>query len=105
MGTYLWSIYSLIPAATMDEVPWEFAPYFSSRTPVFQFRFDMEHTEISAICEAGQLVEFSFGDRGSGSVLTFPAGEPLSWSPANEEHKMEDTAIIRFTIHDGDSTP
>lgn len=105
MGTFLWSIYSLIPEHAMGAAQWEYAPALSSRTPVFQFQFDMEYTEISASCGAGELVEFNFGDGASDSSLTFPAEEPVSWSPMDAEHTTAEAAVIHFTVHDGDSTP
>lgn len=105
MGTYLWSIYSLIPEHAMGTSQWEYAPALSSRTPVFQFQFDMEYTEISASCDAGELVEFNFGDGASDSSLTFPAEEPISWSPMDAEHTTAEAAVIHFTVHDGDTTP
>ena len=105
MGTYLWSIYSLIPESAMGVAQWEYAPALSSRTPVFQFQFDMEYTEISASCDAGELVKFNFGDGASGSSLIFPAEEPISWSPMDAENTVAENAVIHFTVHDGDSTP
>ena len=105
MGTYLWSIYSLIPEPAMGAAQWEYAPAQSSKIPVFQFRFDLEYTEISAGCAAGQLVEFNFGHQAAASSLTFPAGAPLSWSPMNNEDTIAGETAIHFTVYDGGSTP
>ncbi len=104
MGTYLWSIYSLIPEKTMGEAQWEFAPALSFRSPVFEFKFDVDYTEISAVCDNGQLVEFNYGNKQS-PTLTVPAGESLHWSPSTDEYVMSSDAVIHFTIHNGDSTP
>ncbi len=102
-GAYLWSIYSLIPESVLGTAEWEYAPALSSRSPVFQFTFDMEYTKISAICDNGSLVEFNYGD-GKGNTITFPAGQPISWSPVSDKDIMADQAVIRFTVYYDDDT-
>lgn len=101
MGTYLWSIYSLVKERTMGSAQWTHSPYFSSLCPVFQFKFDMEYTEVSAVCEGGSLVEFNYGDQNSGSELTFQSGHLLSWSPVDND-KLNQNIKIYFTIHTKD---
>ncbi len=103
MGTYLWSIYSLVPESAMGVAQWESAPMLSSRSPVFPFRFDMDYTEISAICTNGVLSEFNYGNE-SDTQLRISAGESLHWSPNNNGLPVSTDTIIRFTIHDGDQT-
>lgn len=105
MGTYVWSIYSLVPESALGMAQWEYAPMLSSRSPVFQFAFDMEHTEISAACVTGQLMEFNFGERERAASLIYPAGEPLSWSPVGKGGVMASSAAIHFSVHDEDKTP
>lgn len=74
MGTYLWSIYSLVPESAMGVAQWEYAPMLSSRSPVFRFEFDMDYDEISAVCTESNLVDFN-GINDSGSSMVVPAGK------------------------------
>ncbi len=104
MGTYLWSIYSLVPESAMGVAQWESAPILSSRSPVFTFQFDMDYTEISAICTNGVLTEFNYGDE-SDIQLTVPAGESLHWAPISEGLPLSGETIVRFSIVDGDNVP
>ena len=102
MGTYLWSIYSLIPESAMGVAQWEYAPMLSSRSPVFPFTFDMDYTEISAVCVDGLLVDWETPGKTSDHNMTFKKGVPLCWSPQNEDALRVSRAAIQFTVLNGD---
>lgn len=100
MGTYIWSIYSLINETNMGVAQWEYVPMLSSRLPAFRFAFDMEYKEIFASCTGGRLVDFDSQSAtqaaSSDIVLTFPKGNAVYWSPMeefNETGQASDTAI------------
>lgn len=104
MGTYLWSIYSLIPESTMGSAQWEYAPELSSSNPVFRFEFDMDYEEISAVCTESNLVDF-IGTSESGPSMTIPAGKHLWWSPVDKNGNTVSAADIHFSIHKGGIAP
>ena len=101
MGTYLWSIFSLVPEAAMGSAQWEYAPLFSSRLPVFRFSFDLGYDQLSAACAEGTLVDFN-GTGESGHDTVISAGTDLYWSPADGDDPPADAAQIHFsTDRDG----
>ena len=102
MGTYLWSIYSLVPEAAMGVAQWELTTY-SSRSPVFRFEFDLDYDEISAVCTESKLVDFN-GTNEAGSNMMVPAGKCLYWSPVNENGAIVSDADIHFSVHKDDKT-
>ena len=104
-GTYLWSIFSLVPETAMGVAQWEYAPMLSSRSPVFQFQFELEYTEISANCSTGWLAAFHSSGMESGTAMTYPAGQPLSWSPENPQASIAENAVVRFTVQTSDAQP
>ena len=103
VGTYIWSIYSLVPESAMGFAQWEFAPMLSSRLPVFRFEFDMEYTSIQADCDAGLLVPWDTPGGASSTVMTYKEGCALYWSPANEEGTAVTSAKVLFTVMNGDT--
>ena len=103
VGTYIWSIYSLVPESAMGFAQWEFAPMLSSRLPVFRFEFDMDYTSIQASCNAGLLVPWDTPGSSSDTVMTFNEGCALYWSPSDEEGKAVTSAKILFTVMNGDT--
>ncbi len=102
--TYIWSIYSLVPEASMGVAQWEFAPILSSRAPVFTFALDMPYTQITATCSQGVLTEFNYGST-SDTSLTIPAGKAIHWAPSQDGMGVSGDTTIRFTVHDGEKTP
>lgn len=102
MGTYLWSIYSLIPENAMGRAQWEYEPLLSSHIPVLRFEFDMLYTEITAFCVESQLVDFDSRDKTSGANLTFDTGDSLYWSPMDKDGNIVSNAHILFIVHNGD---
>ena len=100
IGTYIWSIYSLVPESVMGAAHWEYAPMLSSRIPVFPFDFDLEHTEVFAYCSNGSLGTYGVD---SGSSLTIKNGETLCWSPIGEDGTVVSSAIIHFSVRDGET--
>ena len=103
VGTYIWSIYSLVPEDVMGFAQWEYAPMLSSRLPVFRFEFDMEFTSIQANCNAGKLVPWDTPGSTSSTVMTYKEGSALYWSPANEDGTAVTSAKILFTVMNGDT--
>ena len=103
VGTYIWSIYSLVPESAMGFAQWEFAPMLSSRLPVFRVEFDMEYTSIQATCDNGHLVPWDTPGSSSDTIMTYKEGCALYWSPSNEEGKAVTSAKILFTVMNGDT--
>lgn len=99
MGTYLWSIYSLVPESSMGVAQWEYAPMLSSRLPVFRFVFDLDYDEISAVCTESDLVAFDEEGTPSDSSMLLEEGEALHWSPLGEDGVPVTSADIHFSVH------
>ena len=104
MGTYLWSIYSLVPESAMGVAQWEYAPMLSSRCPLFRFEFDMDYTEISAVCTESLLMDWETPGATADHSMTFKKGVPLCWSPLDEDGNVVTSAIIHFSVHQDDIT-
>ncbi len=102
MGTYLWSIFSLVPESTMGMVQWTYTPLVSSRYPVFRFEFDMDYTEVSAVCTESPLVDFKATGKSDFSMV-IRKGDAMWWSPVGKDGKDTSKADIHFTVHNGDS--
>ncbi len=100
-GTRLHSIYSLVPEATMGESVWTYEPYYSSYSPLMNIRFNIDCTEIEAVCDDGEFVR----DKTHYTVITIPVGEMLGWSPATDEYMTASSAAIYFTVKNGDGVP
>lgn len=105
MGTYLWSIYSLVPESAMGVAQWEYAPMLSSRSPYFRFEFDMDYTELSAVCTQSLLVDRDASGTPSDTSLIFKDGNALYWSPIDKDGNVVTAAIIHFSVHQGDIAP
>lgn len=99
VGTYIWSIYSLVPESAMGTAQWEYAPMLSSRSPVFSFNFELGHTEISTYCTGGLLGAYGVD---SDSSMTVKNGETLYWSPVDKDGSVATTAVIPFSVRQGD---
>lgn len=104
VGTQLWSIYSLVPEAAMGVAQWEYAPMLSSRCPYFRFEFDMDYTEIYAVCTQSPLVDFDAPGTPSKASLTFREGNALYWSPIDEDGNVVTAAIIHFSVSQDDTS-
>ena len=98
MGTYLWSIYSLVPESAMGVAQWELTNY-NSRLPVFRFEFDLDYDEISAVCTESDLVAFDADGKPSDSSVLLKAGDVLYWSPLGENGLPVTYADIHFSVH------
>ncbi len=72
---------------------------------VFEFRFDMPYTEISAVCTESMLVDVDKQiNREDGSTsLFYETGSALCWSPFDENGNLVSEAVIHFTVHTGTS--
>lgn len=94
MGTYLWSIYSLIPESAMGVAQWE---YRRSSDAVFPFAFDLDCDSISAVCtNGGQLIEPS-------SDMAQEDEHTLLWYPRGKDGQVSSTGTIHFTAHKDDA--
>ena len=102
VGTYIWSIYTLVPESVMGVALWEYAPMLSSRSPVFRFDFDMDYTEIIAFCPDGYLVNWDSPDKESGHSMTYKRGEALCWSPQDEDEVRVSGTTISFSVKNGE---
>lgn len=98
MGTFLWSIYSLVPESAMGVTRWEYVPVQSSGCPYFRFAFDMDALEISAVCTQSLLSDFDAPGRPVDHALVFREGDALYWSPIDESGNMVTAADIHFTV-------
>lgn len=105
MGTYLWSIYSLVQESAMGVAQWEYAPMLNSRCPLFRFEFDMDYTEISAVCTESLLMDWETPGATADHSMTFKKGVSLCWSPLDEDGNVVTAAIIHFSVHQGDIAP
>lgn len=103
VGTYIWSIYSLVPESAMGFAQWEFAPMLSSRLPVFRVEFDMEYTSIQATCDNGLLADWDTQVSSSNTIMTYTEGCALYWSPSSEDGYAVTSAKILFTVMNGDT--
>ena len=104
MGTYLWSIYRLVPEDVMGMAQWEYKPIKSSGVPFFKFDFDVEDTVISAVCVESLLVDFDAPEKAKDVGLTFENGNAMYWSPLDKDGEEVDRAVIHFTINQGNKT-
>ncbi len=102
MGTFLWSIYSLVPEGAMGTAEWAFNPAVSSRIPVFRFEFDTEYNEISAVCSESMLIDWDTDQSISGNNISFKKGNALYWSPLDENGNIVLKDTVNFTIHNED---
>ena len=102
VGTYIWSIYQLVPESSMGFAQWEFAPAVSSRLPVFRFGFEMPYTEIRASCTAGRLVPWDTPGSTASTVMDYKEGCALYWSPVNEDGSIASSAKILFSVMQGE---
>lgn len=93
MGTYIWSIYSLVPESAMGTAQWECSPGDSSGETAFRFTFDISYTDISAVCSDGNLTYFE--DPGQLSE------HGLDWSPTGKDGNISKGSAIFFTVHSG----
>ena len=103
VGTYIWSIYSLVPESAMGFAQWEFAPMLSSRLPVFRVEFDMEYTSIQATCDNGLLADWDAPESTSNTIMTYKEGSALYWSPSSEDGYAVTSAKILFTVMNGET--
>ena len=103
VGTYIWSIYSLVPESAMGFAQWEYAPMLSSRLPVFRLEFDMDYTSIEATCDNGLLVPWDTPGSSSNTIMTYKEGCALYWSPTKEDGTAVTSAKILFTVMNGDT--
>ncbi len=102
MGTYLWSIYSLVPESTMGSAQWMYDPKLSSySSKYFKFDFDMTYSEVSAVCTDSMLINVDREIRSNdGSTsLFYEGGSSLCWSPYNKNGDLVNKATVHFTVH------
>lgn len=101
VGTYIWSIYSLIPEAAMGAVQWEYAPV-GSEAPVFRFKPDMEYTSISVSCDNGRLVDWENKQSMDSKYMDYSVPSGIYWSPLEEDGSHAASAKITFLVSRGD---
>ena len=104
MGTFLWSIYSLVPEGTMGTAEWIYSPLLSSRIPVFRFEFDTEYKQINAVCVESMLVDWDNNQSNSDNEIILKEGNALYWSPLDENGSIVSQAEIYFTVNDSKNT-
>ncbi len=92
MGTYIWDIYRLVPEETMGMAQWIYDPLSSAGLPFFQFTFDMDYEEISAVCVDSPLVDPKTDEKVHEVMLS--KGETLDWSPMDEDGIVPEAQIM-----------
>lgn len=108
-GSYIWSIYTLVPEDAMGQVQWEFsedavdvtasAPASDSALSIL---FDMDCAEISFFASTGCLIGVDDVNEGTwqkGMNLTVPADTPIYWSPIAGGQQVYESEI-NFYVKD-----
>ncbi len=100
VGSYIWTVYTLVTQESMGVAVWEYSPFLSSRYPAFPIAFDLGDVEISAFCDTGMLIDY---DNPEGYVedalITIPAGRRLYWSPLNADGTVLYAGQAKITLH------
>lgn len=101
IGTQLFSIYSLVPESDMGSAQWEFDPASSANLPLFRFDFDMDCTDINAVCTQSSVSTY---DELKDTYLTpeMKDGNTIYWSPVNEYGEIVTVADIGIIPTNGD---
>lgn len=104
MGKYVWSVYSLVSETAMGSAQWGYYPLVTLRKPQgFRFRFDLPHTEISAVCVDSPLLDID--ENGNGKEFDndcILSGDMMQWSPVSEQGATVYRTQIAFTVRDGE---
>gem|GEM_PF-6629337 len=99
LGDFVWDIYAIVPEAQLGSAVWEYRPELSSRSPWFEFEFDMEYKDLQISTSVGDL--FSDGSRVNGKQLGLPMGSTVRWSPLGRFQQSSYTQL-QFTINFAD---
>lgn len=94
-GGLVWDIYAITPEKQLGSAVWEHRPELSSRSPWFEFEFDMEYESLQISSSRGDL--FSDGSRVSDQQIGIPAGYTVRWSPLGRFQPASGTQL-QFTI-------
>ncbi len=95
VGTYIWSIYRLVPESAMGTALWE----YRSADACFRLEFDLPYTSVTVFAGEGQLVGTE------DTVLAeLAAGEPVCWSPVEADGTVARYADLQLTIRNGEKT-
>lgn len=98
-GGLVWDIYAIVPETQLGSAVWEYRPELSSRSPWFEFEFDMEYKDLQISTSVGDL--FSDGSRVNGKQLGLPMGSTVRWSPLGR-FQQSSYAQLQFTINFAD---
>jgi len=101
VGTYVWSIYSLVPEASLGAVQWEYAPV-GAEAPLFRFTPDMGYTSLSVSCDKGRLVDLEGEGTPESRNMNYTGGTAFFWTPIEEDGSHAQSARIRFFISRGE---
>ena len=88
----------------MGSAQWQYYPLVTLREPQgFRFRFDLPHTEISAVCVDSPLLNIDENDDGQEmDYAIILSGDTLQWSPMDADGVMVYRTQISFTVRDGE---
>ncbi|MBR6521522.1 MAG: M56 family metallopeptidase [Oscillospiraceae bacterium] len=92
----VWDIYAIVPEAQLGIAVWEYRPELSSRSPWFEFEFDMEYESLQISSSRGDL--FSDGSRYADTQLGLPYGSTVRWSPSAQYDRHSGTQLL-FTVN------
>ena len=81
----------------------EIFAFFKFQKAAFRFEFDIEHTDISAVCIESLLMDLDSVGNPSDYSLIYKEGNALYWSPMNEDGNIVSYADIHFTVRNEDT--
>ena len=94
MGTFVWSIFSLVPEEAMGAAEWAYTP-----KGAFRFTFDLPHppdAEVYTYASNGQMIDRDAGQRDT--VIVYGNTDEIYWSPLNDDGNLAVNASIIVAI-------
>ena len=101
VGTYLWSIYSLVPENSLGSAQWEYVPV-GSQAPLFRFTLDMEYTDVFVYCNSGRLVDLEGEGAPESTNMTYTGGTAFFWTPIEDDGSHAQSAKLSFSVKQGE---
>lgn len=100
MGTYIWSIYSLVPEEAMGAAEWTYTP-----GSTFRFALDLPSPSNAKTFTfaAGGLMTGRDGGQGDVSI-SYESADEIYWSPLNEDGSLAMNASIVVAVQNDGGT-
>lgn len=100
MGTYIWSIYSLIPEAAMGAAEWTYTP-----GSTFRFMLDVPHpTNAETFTFAAGGLMTDHGGKQKDVSISYESINEIYWSPVNEDGSLAVNASILVAVQSDEGT-